>query len=70
MMREYARRAPVDSIDTDKLRSVLAEIGTPEARETLMALLLEDLERRPVTNLKDVHLRRVKRAHEMFLRAC
>jgi hypothetical protein len=71
MMREYARRAPVVSIDTDKLQSVLDEIGVQEARERFMALLLQDLERRPVTNLKDVRfLRRVKRAHDMFQRAC
>jgi hypothetical protein len=53
MAKAYARRAPTDNIDTGKLRRVLEEeIGTPEGREKFMDMLIEELERRPVTHLR------------------
>ena len=64
-MREYDYRAPKTSIDPEKLRAVLAEIGTDEAREKFMGMLIADLERRPVTNLNDIRfLRLLRERHE------
>jgi hypothetical protein len=67
LMREYADRAPPDGVDPGKLRAVLAGIGTEDARGNFMRMLLEVLERRPVTNLKDIRfLRQLRERHDVF----